>query len=339
MARPTESTVDIAIVGAGPAGLYGAYYAGFRGLSTAVIDALPQPGGQVAALYPEKRLYDVAGHVAVKGRHLIDNLLEQAAPFDPRYLLGQTATTLTPDGAGWTIGTDNGSRVHAGAVVIAAGLGRFVPRTLPCSLPYEGRGVAYHVPRLEEHQDRDVVIVGGGDSAVDWALALVPIARSVTVVHRRAVFRAHEHSVQQMYAAPVRVITDAQVTACHGTVRLEQVEVRAGDTSLMLPAQSLVAALGFSSNLGPIADWGVQLENRQVLVDAAMRTDLPQVYAVGDGCAYTGRVPLISVGFGEAATAVNHAAVALRPGSRLAPEHSSDTSFPAAALVPTAVPA
>jgi len=328
VAPPTETTVDIAIVGAGPAGLYAAYYAGFRGLTSAVIDALEQPGGQVAALYPEKRLYDVAGHVAVKGRHLIDNLLEQAAPFDPRYLLGQTATALTRDGERWTLTTDAGSRVHAGAVVIAAGIGRVVPRTLPCSLPFEGRGVGYHVPRPEEHRDRDVVIVGGGDSAVDWALTLAPIARSVTVVHRRGTFRAHEHSVRQMYAAPVRVITDAQVTACHGDGRLESVQVVSPAGELALPAGTLVAALGFSAQLGPIADWGLTLENRQILVDATMRTGRPEVYAVGDGCTYPGRVPLISVGFGEAATAVNHAAVALRPGAQLAPEHSSDLPQP-----------
>lgn len=338
LTESTESTVDIAIVGAGPAGLYGAYYAGFRGLSTAVIDVLPEPGGQVAAMYPEKLLYDVAAHPGIKGRHLIDSLLRQAAPFDTTYLLGQTATSLTPRGPGWTIGTDKGSRVNAGAVVIAAGLGRFVPRELPCSLPYQGRGLAYHVPRLEAHAERDVVIVGGGDSAVDWALALAPVAHSVTVVHRRGTFRAHEHSVRQLYAAPVRVLTDAQVSSCHGADRLERVEIRSGDAVLTLPAQSLIAALGFSANLGPIADWGVELEYRRIRVDQAMRTNLPQVYAVGDGCTYPGRVPLISVGFGEAATAVNHTAVALRPGERLAPEHSSDASVPDELSVPAALP-
>ncbi|MCP3819187.1 NAD(P)/FAD-dependent oxidoreductase [Streptomyces sp. A3M-1-3] len=321
----TEATVDIAIVGAGPAGLYGAYYAGFRGLSAAVVDGLDEPGGQVSAMYPEKLLYDVAGHPGIKGRHLIDNLLRQAAPFDTSHLLGRTAVSLTPRGAGWTLGADDGTRVHAGAVVIAAGLGRFVPRKLPCSVPYEGRGVAYHVPRLDAHAGRDVVVVGGGDSAVDWALALAPVARSVTLVHRRGTFRAHDYSVRQVYASPVRVLTDAQVVACHGADRLERVEVRAGEDTLVLPAQSLVAALGFSSGLGPVADWGVDLEHRRIRVDQSMRTNLPQVYAVGDVCTYPGRVPLISVGFGEAGTAVNHAAVALRPGERLAPEHSSDT--------------
>ncbi|MFI5784000.1 NAD(P)/FAD-dependent oxidoreductase [Nocardia sp. NPDC051570] len=319
-----ETTVDVAVVGAGPAGLYAAYCAGFRGLSSAIVDALSEPGGQIAALYPEKKIYDVAGHVAVRGRELIDNLVAQVAPFDPHYLLGRTAASLTPDeAAGWTIGLEDGGRVRARAVVIAAGLGRSVPRTLPCLGTYQGRGVAHHVPRLDEHRDRDVVIVGGSDSAVDWALALEPIARSVTVVHRRSAFRAHEHSVKQMYAADIRVLTDAQVTACHGAQRLEQVCVRTGDDELTLPAQALVAALGFITNLGPIAEWGLEMANQQIAVDRAMRTNLPRVYAISDICTYEGRVPLITVGFGDAATAVNHAAVELRPAARLAPEYST----------------
>ncbi|MGW1463622.1 NAD(P)/FAD-dependent oxidoreductase [Streptomyces sp. NPDC002308] len=320
-----DTIADVAVVGAGPAGLYAAYCAGFRGLSCAVVDALPEPGGQIAALYPEKKIYDVAGHPAVRGRELVDNLVAQAARFDPVYLLGRTAHSLEPDGGGgWTIGLEGGGRVGAGAVVIAAGLGRSVPRTLPCLRPYEGRGVAYHVPRLDEHRDRDVVIVGGGDSAVDWALALVPIARSVTVVHRRSAFRAHEGSVKQMRAADIRVLTDAQVTSCNGTDRLREVRVRTAEKEWILPARALVAALGFITQLGPISDWGLRVENRQVVVDRAMRTNLPRVFAVGDICTYDGRVPLISVGFGDAAIAANHAAVDLRPGSRLAPEHSTD---------------
>nr|WP_240468046.1 NAD(P)/FAD-dependent oxidoreductase [Streptomyces dangxiongensis] len=320
-----ETGADVAVVGAGPAGLYAAYCAGFRGLSSVIVDALPEPGGQMAALYPEKKIHDVAGHVAVRGRELTDDLVAQVAPFDPHYLLGRTAASLTPDeSAGWVLGLEDGGRVRAGAVVIAAGLGRSTPRVLPCLRPYEGRGVAYHVPRLEEHRDRDVVIVGGGDSAVDWALALAPVARSVTVVHRRPAFRAHEHSVKQMYAADIRVLTDAQVTGCEGVDHLAEVRVRTGEEELTLPARTVVAALGFITNLGPIADWGLRMENRQIAVDRAMRTNLPRVYAVGDICTYEGRVPLISVGFGEAATAANHAAVELRPGSRLAPEHSTD---------------
>ncbi|MFK0264206.1 NAD(P)/FAD-dependent oxidoreductase [Streptomyces angustmyceticus] len=320
-----ETSADVAVVGAGPAGLYAAYCAGFRGLSSVIVDALPEPGGQIAALYPEKKIYDVAGHVTVRGRELIDNLVAQVAPFQPCYLLGRTAASLAPDkGAGWAIELEDGGRVRAGAVVIAAGLGRSIPRTLPCLRPYEGRGVAHHVPWLDEHRDRDLVVVGGGDSAVDWALALASIARSVTIVHRRSTFRAHEHSVKQMYASEIRVLTDAQVMACDGVQGLEEVRVRVGEEELTLPAQALVAALGFMTNLGPIANWGLQVENRQIVVDKAMRANLPGVYAVGDICTYDGRVPLISVGFGEAATAANHAAVGLRPGSRLAPEHSTD---------------
>ncbi|MCX4542389.1 NAD(P)/FAD-dependent oxidoreductase [Streptomyces sp. NBC_01565] len=332
-----DHTTDLTVIGAGPAGLYAAYYAGFRGLSTTVVDTLAHPGGQVAALYPEKFLYDIAGHPAIKGRDLVDNLLAQAAPFGTRHLLGQTATTLVRDGDGWLVGTDAGRLVRTGAVVITAGLGSFSPRTLPCAVPYEGRGVAYHVARLDDHRDRDVIVVGGGDSAVDWALALAPLARSVTLVHRRGAFRAHEHSVRQLHDSPVEILTDARVTACEGGGALERVRITAGDTVLERPAQALVAALGFTSRLGPIAGWGLALDNRQISVDQAMRTSLPGVYAAGDGCTYPGRVPLISVGFGEAATAVNHAAVALRPGSRLAPEHSSDTVPPP--LTPPGVPA
>ncbi|MFG3408237.1 NAD(P)/FAD-dependent oxidoreductase [Streptomyces sp. NPDC048142] len=325
-AADAETSADVAVVGAGPAGLYAAYCAGFRGLSSVLIDALPEPGGQIAALYPEKKIYDIAGHPAVRGRELVDNLVAQVEPFRPVYLLGRTAVSLTPDeGGGWAIGLEGGQRVCAGAVVIAAGLGRAVPRTLPCLGPYRRRGVAYHVPRLDEHRDRDVVIVGGGDSAVDWALALAPIARSVTVVHRRSAFRAHEHSVKQMYACGIRVITDAEVVACHGAERLDEVRVRVGEEQRTLPAQALVAALGFITDLGPIADWGLRMANRQIVVDMTMRTNVPGVYAIGDMCSYEGRVPLVSVGFGEAATAANHVAVELRPGSRLAPGHSTDT--------------
>ncbi len=320
-----EASADVVVVGAGPAGLYTAHCAGLRGLSCAIVDALPEPGGQIAAMYPEKRIYDVAGHVAVRGRELVDNLVVQLTSFDPCYLLGRTVLSLVPDqGAGWAVGFEGGGWARAGAVVVAAGLGRSVPRTLPCLRAYEGRGVAHHVPRPEEHRDRDVVIVGGGDSAVDWALALAPIARSVTVVHRRSAFRAHERSVKQLYAADIRVLTDAQVVACQGAERLEVVCVRVGGDELKLPAQAVVAALGFITGLGPIADWGLQVENRRIAVDGAMRTNLPRIYAVGDICTYEGRVPLISVGFGEAATAANHAAVELRPGSRLEPEHSTD---------------
>ncbi|GES28778.1 NAD(P)/FAD-dependent oxidoreductase [Streptomyces angustmyceticus] len=323
-----EPAVDLAVVGAGPSGLYAAYYAGFRGLTTAVLDTLPHVGGQVAAMYPEKLIYDVAAHPAIKGRDLVDNLFRQAAPFEPRYLLGQTVTTLDRSGSGWVLETNRGARVRASAVVIAAGLGRFVPRRLPTASDYEGRGLVYHVPRLAEHRGRDVVVAGGGDSAVDWALALAPIARSVTLVHRRTTFRAHEHSVRQLRATPVRVITNAQITRCMGEPRLETVEVQAGEELLTLPAHTLVTALGFSAHLGPIAEWGIDLEYRQIKVDATMQSNLSRVYAVGDGCTYPGRVPLISVGFGEAATAVNHAAVALRPGERLTPGHSSDTVPP-----------
>jgi thioredoxin reductase (NADPH) len=320
----TRHDVDVAIVGAGPIGLYAAYYAGFRGMSAALVDSLPHPGGQVAALYPEKLIYDVAGHPAVKWQQLIDNLVAQVKPFDPVYLLGHNATTFIADGPGWRIDTHRGSFVRAGAVLIAAGIGTFTPRALPCVTAYENRGVCYHVPRLDAHRDRDVIVVGGGDSAVDWALALAPIARSVTLVHRRTTFRAHEHSVALLADSPVRVTTDAEVTACYGEPDLDAVDVLSPNGIERLPAQTLVAALGFTARLGPIAKWGLEIAGQHIRVDHTMRTSVPGIYAAGDVASYPGRVPLISVGFGEAATAVNHIAVALRPGAELAPGHSSD---------------
>ena len=230
---------ELVIVGAGPTGLYASYYAGFRGLTSVVIDSLPHPGGQVSALYPEKVIYDVPAHPAIKGQDLVENLLAQAGPFDPGYLLGHTASTLSHDGQRWIVETDPGATVRAGAVLVAAGIGRFTPRLLPCASPYRGRGLHSHVPRLEEHRGRDVVVVGGGDSAIDWALALDGVAASVTVVHRRPAFRAHAHSVAMLRRSPVRVLTDSEVVACHGEQHLTHVDVRSPDGAARLPAQTL----------------------------------------------------------------------------------------------------
>jgi len=317
--EPSTSTVDVAIVGAGPTGLYSAYCAGFRGLSTAVIDALPHPGGQVSTLYPEKIIYDIAGHPAIRGQQLVDNLVSQIAPFEPTYLMGHTATTLTKDRTCWSVGTDRGASVS-----VAAGIGAFTPRVLPCALPYQGRGVTYHIPRLEAHRGQRVVVVGGGDSAIDWALALVPIAETVTLVHRSSRFRAHEHSINQLRSSSVRVLTDADVLTCHGSSRLSSVGIRTVAGEERLPAQALVAALGFTAKLGPIAGWGMNMSGRRISVDRAMRTSVLGVYAAGDSASYVGRVPLIAVSFGEAAVAVNHVAVQLQPEADLAPGHSSD---------------
>ncbi|MET8148557.1 NAD(P)/FAD-dependent oxidoreductase [Actinoplanes sp. NPDC049668] len=319
--------VDVAIIGAGPSGLFAAYYAGFRGLRVAVIDTLPEPGGQITALYPEKEILDVAGFPTIKGRDLVANLVAQAEPFAPHYLLGVRAETLShPDGAP-VLGLADGSRVAAGAVIITGGLGGFTPRPLPAADGYQGAGVVYFVPRLDALAGHHVVIVGGGDSAFDWALALHPLAKSVTLVHRRDRFRAHEATVERVRALPVRILVNAQVTALHGDGRVTAADIADNQGSThRAPADTVVAALGFTADLGPLAGWGLRLDRRHIVVTSTMATNLPRVFAAGDIADYPGKVRLIATGFGEAATAVNNAAVAIDPAAHLFPGHSSEGS-------------
>ncbi|WP_188195277.1 NAD(P)/FAD-dependent oxidoreductase [Nonomuraea sp. SYSU D8015] len=319
--------VDVLIVGAGPVGLFGAYYAGVRGLKTAVVDSLSQVGGQVSAMYPEKQIYDIAGFPAVSGRRLIANLVEQAAPYEPAYLLGQEAQRLEHGLNGrLVVKTSAGTEINAGAVIVTGGIGTFTPRPLPAGEEFLGRGLEYFVPDGADYAAKDVVVVGGGDSAVDWALMLHPVAASVTLVHRRAAFRAHHGSVERLKASPVEIVTNAQVTAALGGDRLERIELSTGHT---LPCQRLVAALGFTANLGPLREWGLDLhDNRHLVVDSAMRTNVPGIFAAGDIADYDGKVRLIAVGFGEVATAVNNAAVHLDPAAQLFPGHSTDNPAP-----------
>ncbi|MFC4020583.1 NAD(P)/FAD-dependent oxidoreductase [Micromonospora sp. GCM10011542] len=317
--------VDVAVIGAGPAGLFAAYYAGFRGLSVAVIDALPEPGGQVTAMYPEKLILDVAGFPAVKGRDLVANLVAQAAPFGPEYLLGTRAEKLSYAHDRPVLGLAGGEQVSCGAVIVTGGLGSFTPRPLPSADGAPDAGIVYFVPAPAELADRDVLIVGGGDSAFDWALTLQPLARSVTLVHRREKFRAHASTVARVLALPVRVVVNAEVTRLHGdgAVTGADVTVRGGATET-LPVDTVVAALGFTADLGSLAEWGLRLDRRHIVVDSAMATNLPRIFAAGDITEYPGKVRLIATGFGEAATAVNNAAVAIDPAAHLFPGHSSD---------------
>ena len=316
---------DVLIVGAGPTGLFAAYYAGFRGHRVAVVDSLPELGGQITAMYPEKQIFDVAGFPAVKGRTLVEGLVEQAATAKPEYLLDRTAVTLESDDDGVTVGLDDGTEVRAGAVLITAGIGKFSPRPLPAGEGWLGRGLEFFVPSFEPYAGKDVVIVGGGDSAFDWAQHLEPIASAVTLVHRRDAFRAHERTVAAVKDSTVEIVTNAQVTELRGEGHLEEVEVSVdGQEPRTLKAQALVAALGFVADLGAIQQWGLVTEKRHVVVDSAMRTNLPRVFAAGDITDYPGKVRLIAVGFGEAATAVNNAAVVIDPTAHVFPGHSSE---------------
>jgi thioredoxin reductase (NADPH) len=317
----------VLIVGAGPAGLFGAYYAGFRGMSVTLVDSLPEIGGQVSALYPEKAILDVAGFPVVKGRELVNALVEQASSADPTYLLDRTATALTATDDEVVMGLDDGTAVRAKVVVITAGIGKFTPRPLPAGEGWEDRGLVFFVPDFEPYVGKDVVIVGGGDSAFDWAHHLEPIAASVTLVHRRDAFRAHQATVDAVLAGRTEVITKAQVTALVGDDRVEKVEITTNDGEVLVrPAQAVVAALGFVADLSAMKDWGVEFEKRQIKVDTAMRTNLPRVFAAGDITEYDGKVRLIAVGFGEVATAINNAAPLVFPDQGVFPGHSSEGS-------------
>ncbi|RBM10575.1 ferredoxin--NADP(+) reductase [Prauserella sp. PE36] len=326
MGSPMESGVDVLIVGAGPTGLFAAYYAGFRGLSTAIVDSLPEAGGQVTAMYPEKLIYDVGGFPAVRGRDLIKGLVEQAGQWDPTYLLGRKAEALTTTDSGLEMTLDGGEVVRAGAVLITAGIGEFTPRPLPAGDGWLGRGLVHFVPALDAHAGQDVVVVGGGDSAFDWVLALQPIANSVALVHRRARFRAAESIVRQAREGGARIITDAEVTALRdrdGELAEVELELKGGER-VVLPAQTVVAALGFTADLGPIENWGLKIDHRAIAVDSTMATARDRVFAAGDVAAYPGKVKLIATGFGEAATAINNIAVTLNPDAHLFPGHSSN---------------
>ena len=313
------------IVGAGPSGLYAGYYAGFRGLKIAIADMLELPGGQITALYPEKLIYDVAGFPSILGRDLVDQLVLQVEPFKPSWYLGASVESVQRTGERWAVTFSDRRAIVATVIVITGGIGVFSPRELPTGSEYVDRGLVYYVPHPSDLLGKHVVIVGGGDSAFDWALALEPIAASVVLVHRREQFRAHQHTIDQVVASSTELITSAEIEAIYGDPIVSNVAIRLSDGTLReLKADVVVAALGFVAQLGPLNNWGLEMENRHIVVDTQMRTNLPGIFAAGDITQYPGKVRLISVGFGEAATAVNNAAVIIDPSSQIFPGHSSD---------------
>ena len=318
---------DVTVVGAGPSGLFATYYAGFRGLSVTLVDAQPEAGGQVTALYPAKTIHDVAGFPSVTGADLIAGLTAQAREHAPHMLFDADVVDLGRDEQTglFRVVLKDGRAIRTRTVVIATGVGGIHPRKLPVGHEWHGRGVVYIVTDPDVHAGQDIVVVGGGDSALDWALQLRPIARSVTVVHRRRAFRAHPASLTRAAREGIVLLTESELQSVDGDHRVRSVVVRDKQAvDVELPADTVVGALGLLSAPSPFEAWGLDVEGRHVVVDPTMQTNVPGVFAIGDASSYRGKVALIATGFGEAATAVNNAAVHIEPGASLVPGHSTD---------------
>lgn len=322
-----EKVYDITVIGGGPTGLFAAYYAGERDASCKIIDSLDQLGGQLVALYPEKTIFDVGGFPEVLAKDLAARLVEQALQRHPTVCLGEQVLELHrgPDGI-FQLVTTRGLHFSR-AVIVAGGVGAMTPRKLqvPGADRLEGRGVAYHVPSREPYRGARVLIVGGGDSAVDWALMLEPIAEQVTLIHRRHGFRAHETSVKRLRESRVRILTPFELRELHGEEAVEGATVYHNQTGEeeRLDVDRVVVSIGFEMDLGPIREWGLAMDDGGVVVDTRMATSIPGVYAAGDLVSYPGKVKLIATGFGEAATAVNNAKIFIDPEARLFAGHST----------------
>lgn len=279
-------------------------------------------------MYPEKYIYDVAGFPKVRAQELVQNLIEQANLFNPVYCLEEKVQNVVKNEDGIFELTTNKGLHLSRTVIITAGCGAFEPRKLniPGAEKYEGKNLFYFVNNLNQFRDQDVLIAGGGDSAVDWALMLEPIAKSVTLIHRRDTFRAHEHSVERMKKSSVRIITPREIQSLQGEERIEKVVIvdKKTGTTEELHVDALIVSFGFVSSLGPIKEWGLHIENGGIVVNSRMETNIPGIYAAGDIATYPGKVKLIAVGFGEAPTAVNNAKQYLDPSARLQPGHSSN---------------
>ncbi len=328
----SSAIYDITIIGGGPVGLFGAFYAGLRGMSVKIIDSLPELGGQLTALYPDKYIYDMPGFPEVLAKELAEQMIRQAMRFQPTICLEERAETLTRADDHWLITTSKGITHATRTVVICAGVGAFTPRKLNAEgiEAFEGKGVYYGVRERAQFAGKRLLIVGGGDSAVDWALNLYPIAREVTLIHRRDEFRAHEQSVQQLRQSPVRILTPYEVRRVEGNGQLERAIIFHNKTQeeMTLDVDAVILNLGFVASLGPIKNWGLELEGNAIKVNAYMMTNLPGVYAAGDVCTYEGKLKLIATGVGEVCIAVNHAKHTIDPTAKMFPGHSSDMSLP-----------
>ena len=333
-----QEVKDITIIGAGPTGLFGAFYAGMRGATCRLIDNLDQVGGQLTALYPEKYIFDVAGFPKVLAKDLVKGMAEQAFQFKQPVHLGQKVTGLKRESENgrpaFTVVTD-GDEYPSRTVLIAGGIGAFTPRKLPLKDVdhwYE-RGLYDRILDPQVFRGKRVLLVGGGDSAFDWAVNLQGIARRILMIHRRDGFRAHAATVQQVQAlaaaGKMELRTFWELKAIHGGDAIEAVTIVNSKTKAeeRIAIDNVIPQLGFISSLGPIAEWGLELEKGDIKVSQTMATNIPGIFAAGDITTYPGKLKLIATGAAEAAIAVNHAVHFINPAAKIEPGHSSNMAL------------
>lgn len=325
-----EKLYDVTVIGAGPVGLFAAYYAGLRDLSVKIVDSLPYIGGQVNTLYPKKPVYDVAGCPAVVGEDLVKNLVEQVQQYNPAIVLGERITELhrQEDGS-YLLKGDHGSEHLTKTVIITAGIGVFAPRKLekPEVEAWEGRGFYYGVMDPEDFRDKKVLLIGGGDTALDWILALKGIAKSLVLVHRSGKFTAHEDSVRKLAASGIPVLMTTEVEKVAGNSKIERVFTlnKLTQEKKEFEVDAVVCCIGYAANLGPLRNWGLEFgAGHTIKVNAHMETNLPGVYAAGDIAGFEGKLKLIATGFGEAAIAANYAAHLINPSAKVFPGYSTN---------------
>jgi thioredoxin reductase (NADPH) len=352
LSRDYAEVRDVTIVGAGPVGLSAAFWAGMREASSRIIDSLPELGGQLTTLYPEKWIFDVVGHPKILARELVELLREQALEqFDVPVHLETTAERISwepdPDDAERqlvVLHTDRGE-LRSRTVLIAGGHGAFEPKKLPGydMTPWEGRGAHYLVGEKSEFQDKKVLVVGGGDSAIDWTINLLDVADSVTLVHRREAFRAHESTVAQVMEAhqsgTIDVKVPYQIKHVDGNGQIERVVLFHSEDEadeVEVDCDAVLLQLGFKTALGPLKDWGLEISKGAIVVDGVMATNLDAVWACGDITTFDGKLKLIATGFAEAAIAVSQAVHHIRPEMKIQPKYSTNTGVPGAVEGPAA---
>jgi thioredoxin reductase len=333
-----QDVKDITIIGAGPTGLFGAFYAGMRGASCRLIDNLDQVGGQLTALYPEKYIFDVAGFPKVLAKDLVKGMAEQAFQFKQPVHLGENVLGLKRDSENgkpaFTVVTEQ-DEYPSRTVLIAGGIGAFTPRKLPLKDVdrWHGKGLHDRVLDPQVFSGKRVLLVGGGDSAFDWAVNLQGIARSIVMIHRRDGFRAHAATVRQVQelcaAGKMELRTFWELKMIHGDEHVDAVTIYNSKTKVeeRLAVDSVIPQLGFISSLGAIAQWGLDIEKGEIKVSQTMATNLPGVFAAGDITTYPGKLKLIATGAAEAAIAVNHAVHFINPAAKVEPGHSSNMAL------------